>query len=472
MASQIFVTMPRFFARLVNAGLGDNDSLDVRKMTRIANQSSLVIIASLLLALGINTAVLVSLLTQKLDYSSELVYYIPQGGALVLAILFYRLRVTTHRMAFFFGELYAGASFAVVQSIFMGNYAHVHFLLFAAALLPMFFLDAFSLKTVLLNELVIFLLLSGTFAWFEYHPQGLMPQIEAMRIPTKVFFAIALFTILLLFAYYLWSQNHRNKLALLEQKRIVQEQNELLTEKDTLMQRELDLASEIQKQILPPDDFAWQNVMVRTTYRPLGKVSGDYYEVKDTPEGLFVMVADVSGHGVPAALVTMLCKQVFSEFIISGTSPAQVLIAANSTLYTLVKMSAFISAFLLKIDKNLKAEYCNAGHNYPVYFSATGTAPVELTLSGPAIGFLADASAQLQNSSLQLAPGDRIFMYTDGIIEQTNERGEQFGLQNLIQTLGAMANGHHRGLFSKVDDHRGSAEMGDDMTLLSIEIQK
>ena len=207
-----------------------------------------------------------------------------------------------------------------------------------------------------------------------------------------------------------------------------------LAEKDSQIQMELDFASDIQKGILP-EARNFENLNISTLYQPLGTVSGDYFDMFVVPSGTFVLIADIAGHGVPAALVTMLAKQVFSQLTQVDTSPAKIMQKANVELCKQIKTQEYLTAFLLHVDHEKKVTYANAVHPKPLLLKLSSPVVHSLDTSGFMLGALEDASIQYEENTFLAEKGDKLVLFTDGIIEQASLTGQYYGMPRLIDFL-------------------------------------
>ncbi|OGF67513.1 MAG: hypothetical protein A2Y62_06155 [Candidatus Fischerbacteria bacterium RBG_13_37_8] len=189
---------------------------------------------------------------------------------------------------------------------------------------------------------------------------------------------------------------------------------------------ELETARKIQSFILPQTMPDIKNLNIAARYIPMEAVAGDFYEflvVDDSHLG--VLVADVSGHGVPAALISSMVKVAIAAQAHQAADPASVLIAMNAIFYGKVH-EQFITAAYLYIDAEKRMlRYCGAGHPPLLVWRKPQQRMYELMQNGLILGPF--PSSRYSNVELEIEKGDRIFVYTDGIIEVTNGSEEMFG---------------------------------------------
>jgi sigma-B regulation protein RsbU (phosphoserine phosphatase) len=204
------------------------------------------------------------------------------------------------------------------------------------------------------------------------------------------------------------------------------------------LEGELEAARQIQKSILPvhPPEVAGFGIAAR--FIPASAVAGDFYDfVESEPGRLGIVVADVSGHGVPAALIASMVKVAIKSRHDCATQPARLLAELNQTL-----RGSFKRAFVTATYAALETEtgdllVANAGHPPPLLWRAAEGKVVETGGRGPLLGRFADAA--YEEERLTMATGDRLVLYTDGLIEARNAAGEPFGDEQLAALVGQHA---------------------------------
>jgi sigma-B regulation protein RsbU (phosphoserine phosphatase) len=201
----------------------------------------------------------------------------------------------------------------------------------------------------------------------------------------------------------------------------------------TALQQELATARQIQFSILPHDPPAARSLAIATRYLPMTEVAGDFFDfAKVDTERCGFLIADVSGHGVPAALVAAMVKVAFQAQACHRETPKQVLAGMNEMLSHRLERQ-FVTAGYAFIDTAAgKLRYAGAGHP-PLYILSGGGEVHELFAKGLMLGPFPEA--QYAETEQDLAPGDRILMYTDGIVETFNRQEEEFGEERLKTLL-------------------------------------
>lgn len=210
--------------------------------------------------------------------------------------------------------------------------------------------------------------------------------------------------------------------------------NAELSRKDAELDQELLFASHIQMGIFPEPRTRAGAWSFQTTILPLGRISGDYCDIITRGDVVFALVSDASGHGVPAAMLTMAAKNVFSNTLTERISPAHALAMSNHEILKMIKTQDFMTGFLLKLYPSGLVEFSNAAHPTAFYQNRLGDIKF-LDTSGFILGGLDDVDTLYENGSVQLQPGDRVFLYTDGVIESFNAANQFYGLDRLEKIL-------------------------------------
>ena len=212
-----------------------------------------------------------------------------------------------------------------------------------------------------------------------------------------------------------------------------------IIEKEKL-EKELQLAAEIQMSILPRQLPALAEVDFGGHMDPARSVGGDFYDVIHLPDGrLGLFIADVADKGIPAALFMALTRTLVRAAVLQTDSPALALAQVNDLLYPDCEQGMFVTAFYGALDPQTgRFSYANAGHNPPLWLRTQAvsgevvTAEL-LTRTGMALGVI--EHAQMADRFIDLAPGDRLFFYTDGVTEAFAASGEAFGEDRLQEVL-------------------------------------
>ena len=242
---------------------------------------------------------------------------------------------------------------------------------------------------------------------------------------------------------------------------------------------ELSIAATIQQDTLPDvfpafpgrDDFDIYAAMI-----PAKGVGGDFYNfflIDD--DHLALIIADVSGKGIPGALFMMLTNVLISSQAQTGASPADVLAAVNDSLCQHNTADMFVTVWLgfLEIPTE-RLVYANAGHEYPVLCRKDGRFAVVKAAHGFVVGGM--EGMKYENVELQLKPGDKLFLYTDGLPEATDGTGKMYTMERMLEALNENRKGSPRTILEGVRENvaafTGSAPPFDDLTMLCLELKE
>ena len=191
------------------------------------------------------------------------------------------------------------------------------------------------------------------------------------------------------------------------------------------IEQELDVAREIQKSILPESTPKVAGLSVAATYHPATSVAGDFYDfVEVDPKHIGFLIADVSGHGVPAALIASMIKVAMHAVKSSAANPSELVKGLNRILTQQLK-GQFVTAAYLYLDLEAKiARYAAAGHPAMLRCNRAGGEIERVESNGLLFGVLKET--EYPAVELSINTGDRFLLYSDGISETENAAGEQF----------------------------------------------
>jgi sigma-B regulation protein RsbU (phosphoserine phosphatase) len=198
------------------------------------------------------------------------------------------------------------------------------------------------------------------------------------------------------------------------------------------IEKELAMAREIQASILPAAVPGLRALKVFAAYHPMSAVAGDFYHfIPVDAHRVGVLVADVSGHGVPAALIAAMMKMAVQSVVPFADSPANVLQGLNRMFFGQAPDQFVTAAYLFMDTQNHKARYSAAGHP-PLLLSRGGTLH-RIESNGLVFGVTPQPDYPVRDISI--CPGDRFLLYTDGVIEPENAKGKAFGDSKLEQVI-------------------------------------
>jgi serine phosphatase RsbU (regulator of sigma subunit)/anti-sigma regulatory factor (Ser/Thr protein kinase) len=240
---------------------------------------------------------------------------------------------------------------------------------------------------------------------------------------------------------------------------------------------EMETAQRIQEGLLPQKLPEMINLKSAAKYIPAGKVGGDLYDIIITPrQKIALLIYDVSGHGIPAALIGAMAKMLFAHYIEKNDSPAEVFDAVNRQLCRFIQTEQYLTAFLGILDPvNNVMTYSRAGHVPPLVYHARDDTVSRLESKGFFIGHSALLPVvEYEDEFIRLEPDDKLLLYTDGLTEGYNDTGVLYGSKRLKKTFSVCGKtGVQDVINAVVDDQekfRDGTDLRDDFTLLCIQI--
>jgi serine phosphatase RsbU (regulator of sigma subunit) len=254
---------------------------------------------------------------------------------------------------------------------------------------------------------------------------------------------------------------------------LLSDTNGALEDANRKIRRDLDRAKGIQTKLLP-SFFPTGLRGVAAHYAAHIEIGGDYYDCFEiAPQKFALVVADVSGHGVSAALVMSMFKTLLKQIAPTTESPAETLHQINKVFVEEVNTDMFVTVFYAIWDKGTNLlRWTNAGHPPIMLVNQESGAILNLHSRGLFLGMFDDTKCTDQVTSL-IGP-HRILLYTDGIIEATSETSEQFGEERMREILQGSRQEHPtqaiQSILEKLTHHVGSKPLDDDLTLLCCDL--
>ena len=235
--------------------------------------------------------------------------------------------------------------------------------------------------------------------------------------------------------------------------------------------QELEFARTIQESALPKNFiFPGAGFDIYATMDPAKEVGGDFYDFFFVgPQKFAIVIADVSGKGIPAALFMMRSKTAIRTMAMSGLSPSEIFQKVNNDLCEGNDADMFVTVWIGIIDiKTGHMDCANAGHEYPIIRKAEGDFELFKDKHSPAVATM--EGLKFKGYEIQLDPGDTLFVYTDGAPEAINSAEEQYGVQRLLDVLNQNKDVSMDRLLPRVNrnisDFAGEADQFDDVTLV------
>lgn len=264
-----------------------------------------------------------------------------------------------------------------------------------------------------------------------------------------------------------------NSAVMIEQARLRAEAEEKkrLQEENERMERDLNLARDIQLGLLPSAPVVHGPWDVHGRLEAARQVGGDAFDVFPIDEHrLAITIADVSGKGVPAALLMSHLQATLRAFSDGSRPIPEMLAHVNRRTAAASTAGKFVTLFYAELDCDAKRlRYSNAGHNYPLLRRADGSVE-ELEAGGLLLGLFPDATYQM--GDIPFGPGDALLLFSDGIPEANDSRGEQFGDERLAELWKGLGDRSAADAIARIYDEvvrfRGSAAQSDDMTAVVI----
>ncbi len=241
------------------------------------------------------------------------------------------------------------------------------------------------------------------------------------------------------------------------------------------MEAELELAREIQARLLPTEPLATKSFAIVGRNDPCRMVGGDFFDYFLRPDGsLALAIGDVSGKGIPAALLMTSLRVAFRSEAGPTSGSRQVITRLNRIIHGLVSQGRFVCFFFGILDPQTGLlTYCNAGMDPPVLFRAATGVREFLRRGGPVLGISPDQG--YREGRLSLQKGDCVLFYTDGLTEQRNPQGEFFDIERLCAAVPQPVNGSYKDNIDRIFDSVeafGSDGEPDDKTAMILQVNR
>lgn len=257
------------------------------------------------------------------------------------------------------------------------------------------------------------------------------------------------------------------------------EERKSVVERERLA-KELEVASQIQKALLPENISSFPGLEIEAFYQAASRIGGDLYDAFDIGDGKYcIVVADVSGKGIPASMVMSMLRTVIHIYAQNGQSAKEVLLRVNGYLHTNIPPGIFITLYLLLYDSvTNKISAVSAGHNPLLLVKGNSPQVERINPAGMPLGLpeSEDRSFEqgLEEIQIELVPGDLFLIYTDGVTEAADEKGRQLGIERLEElaasTLGGKLNLSVKELADNLktylSEYAGNKAFADDVTFI------
>ena len=269
---------------------------------------------------------------------------------------------------------------------------------------------------------------------------------------------VGLLALAIFLGLYLWSR-HRAAMRLAEMK----------AEQERI-QSELHIAREIQMSMVPAEFPKFEGLDMSAFMNPAKEVGGDLYDYFIRDEKLFFCIGDVSGKGVPSAMVMSVILSMFRAFSAHENNPAHIMQAVNEASCRGNDSNMFVTIFIGVLDLPTgRLRYCDAGHDAPMVMTEGKWVMLDVIPHLP-VGVFEDVKYGMQET--QMNPDSTIFLYTDGLTEAKNHKRKQFGINRVGEVLAANSQLPPQQLLkaitNKVHEFVGDAEQSDDLTMMAV----
>jgi serine phosphatase RsbU (regulator of sigma subunit) len=205
------------------------------------------------------------------------------------------------------------------------------------------------------------------------------------------------------------------------------------------MTSELDIAAQIQRDVLPKTAPESKGLDIVAKTRPATEIGGDSFDFLKTADGkqTLIYIGDVTGHGVPSGIIMMMVNTLVRSMLSMGmVSSKDIIVLTNTLLTPKISSRLFMTLVMLRWDsENQKMYYTGAGHEHILVYRQKTEKVEAIRSGGIALGMIPDNSLIAQEKEIPLEIGDSILLYSDGLTEARNKTGEMFTLERMVQSL-------------------------------------
>ena len=239
------------------------------------------------------------------------------------------------------------------------------------------------------------------------------------------------------------------------------------------LQREMELASEVQHMLIPSEVPVSKYFEMDTVYLPNLNVGGDYLDYVKLDEHKYAMcIADISGKGVAAALLMANFQAMLQSLIFQFRDLETFVFALNESVYKITKSDKFITFFIAEIDfQENKMRYINAGHFPPILYQNN---EVTLLKSGTTVIGAFDKLPFINEESIELSKGANLFCFTDGLADLKNDEGDYFGEEKIVEFVKTNSKyspkKQNEKLMKEIDKFKGAQGYVDDIAILTTKL--
>jgi serine phosphatase RsbU (regulator of sigma subunit) len=237
---------------------------------------------------------------------------------------------------------------------------------------------------------------------------------------------------------------------------------------NTQMTRDLQIARRVQEALVPERAFASPRVSIRSAYIPSETLSGDFYDYFSLDESLYLFVADVSGHGLPAAILVSLLKSYIHTEAANDRSLAEFMARLNDFLFSVSLPTQFATAALFRINGGRELVYSNAAH--PPFLLHQREARRTLVLEQPSNLLGAMPHMDFEEHRITVQAGDTLFVYTDGLTDRIDGNGDFYSIDRIVEVLDrspdAELSAVYDSIYNDVSNFAATEEFKDDIAFV------
>ncbi|HSP17247.1 MAG TPA: fused response regulator/phosphatase [Thermoanaerobaculia bacterium] len=214
------------------------------------------------------------------------------------------------------------------------------------------------------------------------------------------------------------------------------------------MRRDLDMARRVQEALVPSGAFRTPQVEIRSAYIPSAVLSGDFYDYFALDGSMYLFVADVSGHGLPAAILVSLLKSYIHTEADPDRSLAEFMSRLNDFLFSVSLPTQFATAQVFRFDGDRNVVYANAAH--PAFLLHKPATRETLTFEQPSNLLGAMPHMDFEEHRITVSPGDTLFVYTDGLTDRRNAKGEFYSIDRVARLLEKCSGGDTSAVYDAI----------------------
>jgi serine phosphatase RsbU (regulator of sigma subunit) len=232
------------------------------------------------------------------------------------------------------------------------------------------------------------------------------------------------------------------------------------------MTRDLQIARRVQEALVPQRTFRSTNIEIRSAYIPSEVLSGDFYDYFSQDGRMYLFVADVSGHGLPAAILVSLLKSYIHTEATPDGSMAEFMTRLNDFLFSVSLPTQFATAAFFRMNEERQIAYSNAAH--PPFLLYERKQKRTTVFERPSNLLGAMPNMDFEEHTLTVAPGDTLFVYTDGLTDRRNADGDFYSIDRVAEMLERDTDlaTTYDSIFADVNDFSGSEEFKDDIAFV------